>query len=221
MRFTLKPKEPRQNPDGTSRTKLLADPAALSPAVSYTMMVGAIVPRPIGFVSTLSPDGVANLAPFSFFNAICAEPPAVCVSISNRAPPKDTITNIRAAGEFAVNIVSEAIAEQMNVCSGEYPAGVSEFDVSGLTREPSAMIQAPCVLESPVNLECKVMQIVEVSARPGGATLVIGEIVRFHYDPEIMEGVRINPAKLRAVGRMGGNEYTRTKDRFEMLRPKV
>lgn len=204
-----------------ARSKLVADPANLSPIASYTLMVGAIVPRPIGFISTLSRDGIANLAPFSFFNAICAEPPAVCVSVSNRTPPKDTIANIRATGEFAVNIVNETIAKQMNLCSGEYPPGVSEFDVSALTREPSTAIRPPCVLESPVNLECKVMQIVEVSTRPGGATLVIAEIVRFHYDPEIMEGVRIDQGKLRAVGRMGGNEYTRTRDRFEMIRPKV
>ncbi len=203
------------------RNKLLADPAALSSTASYTLMVGAVVPRPIGFLSTVSREGVANLAPFSFFNAICAEPPAVCVSIGNRVPPKDTIANIRATGEFVVNIVDEAIAEQMNICSGEYPPGVSEFDVSGLTREPSDLVKPPCVLESPVNLECKVMQIVEVSSRPGGASLVIGEIVRFHYDPSIMQGLRILPAKLRAVGRMGGNEYTRTGDRFEMVRPKI
>jgi flavin reductase (DIM6/NTAB) family NADH-FMN oxidoreductase RutF len=202
-------------------SKLLADPAFLASPATYALMSGAIVPRPIGFISTVSQENIANLAPFSFFNAVCADPPAVCVSIANRLPPKDTIRNIRSSGEFVVNIVTEAIAKQMNLCSGDYPAGVSEFDISGLTPEPSEVVKPPCVRESPVNMECRVMQIVEVSARPGGASLVIGEIVRFHYDPSIMEGLRIHPGRLRAIGRMGGNEYTRTQDRFEMIRPRV
>ena len=122
--------------------KLSADPAAQSALDSYKLLIGSIVPRPIGFISSLSPDGVANLAPFSFFNAICAEPPTICFSVGNRVPPKDTVANIRANGEFVVNIVSEAIAEPMNVCSGVYPPGVSEFDVSGLTPEPSEVVEA-------------------------------------------------------------------------------
>ena len=205
---------------GTER-KLSADPAAHPPLDIYKLMVGAIVPRPIAFVSTISRAGVTNLAPFSFFNAICAEPPVICFSVSNRVPDKDTITNIRATGEFVVNIVTEAIAAQMNVCSGDYPAGVSEFGISGLTAEASEIVKPPCVLESPVNMECKVIQIVDVSTRPAGASLVIGEVVRFHFDPAIVENFRIDPAKLLAVGRMGGNEYTRTGDRFVMIRPKV
>ncbi len=200
-------------------SKLLADPAHLQPPASYALLVGAIVPRPIGFISTISDEGVANLAPFSFFNAVCANPLVVCVSITNRVPPKDTIRNIRAIGEFVVNIVTEPIAKQMNLCSGDYPAGVSEFEVSKLTPEPSDVVKPPCVRESPVNMECKLMQIIEIGTQPGGASLVLGEIVRFHYDPSIMDGLRIRPEKLRAVGRMGGNEYTRTKDRFEMIRP--
>ena len=202
-----------------SPSKLLADPASLAQPATYALMSGAIVPRPIGFLSTISDEGVVNLAPFSFFNAVCANPPTVCVSITNRVPPKDTIRNIRSNGEFVVNIVTEPIAQQMNLCSGEYPPGMSEFDVSKLTPEASAAVRPPCVLESPVNMECRLMQIVEVSPRPGGASLVLGEIIRFHYDPSIMEGLRIHPGKLKAVGRMGGNEYTRTRDRFEMIRP--
>ncbi len=202
-------------------SKLSADPAAHPAIDSYKLLVGSIVPRPIGFISTLSREGVANLAPFSFFNAICAEPPSICFSVGNRASPKDTIRNIRASGEFVVNIVSEAIAQQMNLCSGDYPAGVSEFDISGLTREPSEVVQPPCVLESPINMECKVIQIVDLGTRTGGASLVIGEVVRFHFDPSIATNFRIDPAKLRAVGRLGGNEYIHTEDRFEMIRPRV
>jgi flavin reductase (DIM6/NTAB) family NADH-FMN oxidoreductase RutF len=201
--------------------KLSADPASQPAIASYKLMIGSIVPRPIAFVSTISREGVTNLAPFSFFNAVCAEPPVICFSVSNRVPAKDTITNIRANGEFVVNIVTEAIAERMNVCSGDYRAGVSEFEVSRLTPEPSEIVKPPCVRESPMNMECKVLQIVEVSKRPDGATLVIGEVVRFHFDRAIADNFRIDPAKLHAVGRMGGNEYTRTRDRFEMIRPRV
>jgi flavin reductase (DIM6/NTAB) family NADH-FMN oxidoreductase RutF len=202
-------------------SKLSADPADHSSSDIYKLMVGSIVPRPIAFVATISTEGVANLAPFSFFNAVCPEPPVICFSVSNRVPRKDTITNIRATGEFVVNIVSEAIAERMNVCSGDYPAGVSEFEISGLTPEPSEIVKPPCVRESPVNMECKLIQIVDVSTRPGGASLVIGEVVRFHFDRAVVHNFRVDPDRLRAVGRIGGNEYTRTLDRFEMIRPKV
>jgi flavin reductase (DIM6/NTAB) family NADH-FMN oxidoreductase RutF len=202
-------------------SKLSADPASQSPMACYKLLIGSVVPRPIAFVSTISREGATNLAPFSFFNAICAEPPSICFSVSNRVPLKDTIVNIRATGEFVLNIVSEAIAEQMNLCSGDYPAGVSEFSMSGLTPEASDVVKPPCVRESPMNMECKLIQIVDVGTRHGGASLVIGEVVRFHFDPAIADNFRVDPAKLRAIGRMGGNEYTRTRDRFEMIRPRI
>jgi flavin reductase (DIM6/NTAB) family NADH-FMN oxidoreductase RutF len=202
-------------------SKVFLDPASQPAIDSYKLLAGSIVPRPIAFVSTISPEGATNLAPFSFFNAVCSEPPILCFSVANRVPPKDTVANIRATGEFVVNIVSEAIAEQMNACSGDYPAGVSEFDVSGLTPEASDLVKPPCVRESPVNMECKLVQIVDCGTRAGGASLIVGEVVRFHFDPEIADNFRIDPEKLRAVGRMGGNQYIRTEDRFEMIRPKV
>jgi flavin reductase (DIM6/NTAB) family NADH-FMN oxidoreductase RutF len=202
-------------------SKLSADPASQPAMASYRLLIGSIVPRPIAFVSTISREGVTNLAPFSFFNAICAEPPTVCFSVTNRLPPKDTVANIRATGEFVVNIVTEAIAEQMNLCSGDYPAGMSEFSMAGLTPEASEIVKPPCVRESPMNMECKLIQIVEVGARSGGASLIIGEVVRFHFDSAIADNFRIDPDKLRAIGRMGGNEYARTRDRFEMIRPSV
>ena len=204
-----------------SEPKLSADPAAHPSSDIYKLMVSSIVPRPIAFVSTISREGVTNLAPFSFFNAICAEPPTICFSVTNRLPPKDTVANIRATGEFVVNIVTEAIAEQMNLCSGDYPAGMSEFSMAGLTPEASEIVKPPCVRESPLNMECKLIQIVDVGAQSGGASLIIGEVVRFHFDSAIADNFRIDPDKLRAIGRMGGNEYARTRDRFEMIRPRV
>src|SRR5436305_15132201 len=113
------------------RNKLVVDPATSAPEIAYKLMIGCIVPRPIAFVSTLSVDGVRNLAPFSFFNAVCAEPPVISFASGVREPPKDTLANVRASGEFVVNTVSEDIAEQMNLCSGEYPEDTDEFEVSG------------------------------------------------------------------------------------------
>lgn len=202
------------------KEKLVVDPAH-SAANNYKLLIGTIVPRPIAFVSTVSPAGVFNLAPFSFFNAVCAEPPVITFAAGYRVPAKDTLAHVRASGEFVVNIVSEEIAEAMNLCSGEYPPEVSEFEISGLTPVASDLVRPPRVEESPVSMECRLLQIVDVSTLPKGGSLVIGEVVRFHIDEAIASNYRIDPDKLRAVGRMGGNEYTRTRDRFQMIRPQV
>ena len=197
------------------------DPAAIPPHQVYKILIGSIVPRPIAFVSSISPEGKPNLAPFSFFNAICGDPPTVAFATSFREPRKDTYTNVKATGEFVVNIVSEEIAEKMNLCSGEYPHGADEFEISGLTAVPSDLVRPRRVRESHVNMECKLVQIVEISNRPNGGSLIIGEVIRFHVDDAIIDNFRIDPDKLRAIGRMGGNDYARTRDRFEMIRPKV
>lgn len=201
--------------------KLAFDPAAVPAQNTYKLLIGTVVPRPIAFVSTLSPDGVPNLAPFSFFNVICANPPVVCFACGTRVPPKDTLVNIRATGEFVVNIVTEEIAERMNLCSGEYGAAIDEFQVSGLTPVPSEVVRPSGVAESPVNMECKLVQIVDVSLKPMGGSLVLGEVVRFHVERRLFDNFRIDPAELRAIGRMGGNGYARTRDRFDMIRPQV
>lgn len=200
---------------------MIVDPGSAPPRDVYKLLIGAVAPRPIAFVSTISPEGVHNLAPFSFFNGICAEPPMVAFSTVFREPRKDTYRNVQATGEFVVNIVSEEIAEKMNLASGEYPHGVDEFAISGLTAVPSDLVRPPRVKESHVNMECRLARIVDVSERPLGGSLIIGEVVRFHVDDAIVDNFRIDPDKLRAVGRMGGNEYARTRDRFEMIRPKV
>ncbi len=183
---------------------MIVDPDLSPYIISYKILIGSVVPRPIAFVSTISTGGAYNLAPFSFFNAICGEPPVVCFASGNRLPPKDTLANVKATGEFVVNIVSEEIAEQMNACSGDYPAGVDEFAVSGLTPVASDLVRPPRVRESHVNMECRLMQIVEVSNRLRGASLVIGEVIRFHIDDSIVDNFRIDPEKLlrrRAHGR--------------------
>jgi flavin reductase (DIM6/NTAB) family NADH-FMN oxidoreductase RutF len=201
---------------------VIVDPAVAHPGDIAKLLVGAVLPRPIAFVSTLSALGVLNLAPFSFFTVVSSNPPVVCFSsgIRRDGSKKDTLINIQATGEFVVNVVSEDFAAQMNVCSGEYPPEVDEFAVSGLTPVSSDLVKPPRVKESRVSMECRLMQIVQVSTKPGGGSLVLGEVVRFHVDDAIMRNESIDPDKLRAIGRMGGPTYVRTTDRFDMERPK-
>ncbi|HKO04273.1 MAG TPA: flavin reductase family protein [Candidatus Acidoferrales bacterium] len=202
---------------------MVVDPATAEPGNVYKLLIGAIVPRPIAFVSSLSADGIPNLAPFSFFTAISANPPVVCFSPMIRSSDlahKDTLNNIEATREFVVNIVSEEFAEKMNICSGEYPPEVDEFQVSGLTPVPSDLVKPARVKESHVNMECRLVQVVRVSEKLLGGSIVLGEVVRFHVDDAIVEDFRIEPEKLRAIGRMGGSTYARTTDRFELRRPK-
>ncbi|MBZ5602190.1 MAG: flavin reductase family protein [Acidobacteriia bacterium] len=200
---------------------MIVDPASTPQRDVYKLLIGSVVPRPIGFVSTVSTEGVFNLAPFSFFNAVCGDPPMVCFAISHRDPSKDTARNVAATREFVVNIVSEEIAEKMNLTSGDYAQGVDEFAVAGLTPVASEAVRAPRVAESPVSMECRVVQMIDLSPKPAGTDLVIGEVVRFHVKDEIVENFRIDPDKLKAIARMGGNEYSRSRDRFELIRPKV
>ena len=202
---------------------MIFDPRSEDPGNIYKLLVGAIVPRPIAFVSTLSADGVRNLAPFSFFTAISANPPVICFSPMVRASDgrtKDTLNNIRATREFVVNIVSEEFAAKMNITSSEFPPEVDEFEQSGLTPVPSGLVKPPRVAESHFNMECRLHQIVDVSREPLGGSIVLGEVLRFHVRDEIMDGFRIDPDKLHAIGRMAGATYVRTTDRFELVRPK-
>ncbi len=201
-------------------------PGAASLPDVQRILIGAVVPRPIAFVSTVSAAGILNLAPFSFFNAVCYDPPVVCFSIAH--PPagdprsqKDTLANIEATGEFVVNVVSEDIGGPMNLTSGHYPTEVDEFSLSGLTPVKSELVKPPRVGQSPVNFECKLTHNILVSARPGGSHLILGEAVCIHVDDAILdEKNRIDPARLRAIGRMGGISYVRTGDLFELIRPK-
>jgi flavin reductase (DIM6/NTAB) family NADH-FMN oxidoreductase RutF len=201
--------------------QVIFDPSTTAPLNIYKLLVGTVVPRPIAFVSTISPEGVANLAPFSFFTVASANPPVLCFTTSFREPRKDTLINVRATNEFVVNIVSEEFAAKMNVTSGEYAYGVDEFAESGLTALASDLVRPPRVKESHVNMECKLLQTIEVSNKPLGGTLILGEVVRFHIDDALVEDFRIDPDALAAVGRMAGNTYIRTTDRFDMVRPQL
>ncbi len=202
-------------------------PAEQKPQDIYKRLVGSGVPRPIAFVSSMDADGVRNLAPFSFFTVASANPPIVCFCPMMRGSAnhglqstKDTLRNIIATHEFVVNIVSEEFAEKMNACSAELPPEVDEFLVSGLTPIASDVVRPPRVGESHVQMECRLQQVIAVSTEPLGGSLVLGEVLRFHVSASLLDNFRIEPDKLRAIGRMAGSTYTRTRDRFDMERPK-
>ena len=200
------------------------DPEATGAQNVYKLMIGVIVPRPIAFVSSMSADGILNLAPFSFFTAVSANPPVIAFSPMVRGSDgsqKDTLQNVEATREFVVNIVSESFAAQMNVCSGEYPPEVNEFALSGLTPVASDLVKPPRVGESKVSMECRLVQVGKVSPKPLGGSIVLGEVLRFLVDDALIDNFRIDPDILDAVGRMGGPSYTRTRDRFNLERPKL
>jgi flavin reductase (DIM6/NTAB) family NADH-FMN oxidoreductase RutF len=201
---------------------MIVDPTSTDPLSVYKLLLGSVVPRPIAFVSTVNPEGAFNLAPFSFFTVASANPPVLVFSVGRRANPdprKDTLRNINTAREFVVNVVSEEFGPKMNLCAGEYPPEMDEFQISGLTPIPSDLVKAPRVAESHINMECRLLYTIELSGLVTGGHLVLGEVIRFHIDDAYVHNYRIDPDKLRAIGRMAGNSYTRTLDRFDMIRP--
>jgi flavin reductase (DIM6/NTAB) family NADH-FMN oxidoreductase RutF len=204
--------------EGPAFQKMLAfDPANHSQNEIYKLMVGSIVPRPIALVSSVDEGGIRNLAPFSYFTACSSNPPVVVFCpILRPTPPmaKDTLRNILATREFVVNIVSEEFAERMNATAAQVLPEVDEFELSGLTP-----IKPARVAESHIHMECRLLQVVQVSDKPGGGSLVLGEVLRFHVRQDMIENFRIDPDKLHAIGRMAGSTYVRTNDRFDMERP--
>jgi flavin reductase (DIM6/NTAB) family NADH-FMN oxidoreductase RutF len=213
-------------------------PSQLAHREFYNILISAVAPRPIAWVSSLSASGQPNLAPFSFFNAVCAKPPLLAFAPAMRSPkksgaeagepagapagqPKDTLRNIRETGEFVISIVTYELAEAMNLTSGDYDAAINEFEVAKLASAPSKIVRPPRVAESPVSFECKLHQILDFNPGPGGGSLVIGEIVAIHVDDRHLKEGRIDRNSLDLIGRMGGMQYTRTTERFEILRPKT
>ncbi|MCX7760564.1 MAG: flavin reductase family protein [Hydrogenothermaceae bacterium] len=172
----------------------------------YKLMVSSIVPRPIAWISTVSKDGVFNIAPFSFYNGITSEPPLVVVSIGKKdsGVKKDTWKNIDEVGDFVINLVTYDLIEKMNITATAFDENVDEFIEAGLTPVPSIDVKAPRIKESPVNIECKKHMIIDIA----DMGVVIGEIVRFHIDDNLInEKGYIDNRKLKIVGRMGGADY--------------
>ncbi len=198
------------------------DVEAISPRERYALLIASILPRPIAWVSTVSQAGVTNLAPFSFFTGITGNPMSLCFAPVNSRDgvAKDTLVNVRETGEFVVNVVTEDNVEKANLTSATYPHGVSEFEKAGLTPVPSVLVKPPRVKESPIHMECRVLQIVTVSDGALGGNLVIGKVVRFHADDSLLRDGALPHDRVRAVGRLEGAWYSRTREAFELARPK-
>jgi flavin reductase (DIM6/NTAB) family NADH-FMN oxidoreductase RutF len=201
---------------------MIIDPKKQQRKDVYKLMIGSIVPRPIALVSTISSNGIFNLAPFSFFTGITSRPPTICFAPERRpadGEKKDTLLNIEATGEFVVNVVTEKIVVQMNEAATDFPREFDEFEMSGLTAEPSQVVIPPRVKESPINMECSVRQIIEIGPEDsGGAALVIGEIVMFHVADELIDNGRIDSSALNPVGRLAGSEYATLGRRISLKR---
>ena len=206
------------------------NPSSLSHSELYSLILSSVAPRPIAWVSTLSASGQPNLAPFSFFNCVCAEPPLLAFAPGLRPPrqagsahgeAKDTLRNIRETKEFVINVVTYELAEVMNQTSGEYDASINEFELAQIAPAPSQVVKVPRVAASPVSFECRLYQILDFSASPESGSLVIGQIVSIHVDDSHMKQGKLDRNSLDLIGRMGGIQYTRTMQRFEMVRPKV
>ena len=201
---------------------MIFDPTEKRFSEIHKLMIGSIVPRPIALVSTTSKDGNNNVAPFSYFNGVCSNPPTIMFAPARRGwdgHEKDTLINIRNNQEFVINIVSESFAEKMVKCSTDFDPNIDEFQVSGLTPESSSKVSPPKVKESKINLECKLDQIVEIGdGTAGSGFVVLGTIVLFHIDNDIYEDGHILLDKLEPLGRLAGNWYTRPTDNLKITR---
>lgn len=203
---------------------MLIDPAQSSIRDVYSYMVGLITPRPIAWVATLSAMGELNLAPFSFFNGVGANPPTLMFCPANRrdGSPKDTLVNVEQTKQFTVNLVSFAQAEVMNQTSADHDRRVSEFATCGVVGTPSNKVGPPRVKDSLASFECELLQLLKLGSGPAGANVVIGQIVLMHIADEVLDANgRVNAAKLDTIGRLGGQSYARTTDRFELERPRI
>jgi len=202
---------------------LQLNPQEMSAKDKYKLIIGCIVPRPIAFVSTKSQSGVSNLAPFSFFNGVASNPPSVVIAATIRSSDgglKDTLLNIKETGEFVVNVVTEDIVKQVNQSSAEYDREVNEFEQTGLTEGQSVIVKASRVMESPINMECKLTQLVPVGdGGQGSSTLIIGEIVYFHIREDLYDNGRIDIEKLKPVSRLAGSYYAPVREIFDLPRP--
>jgi len=194
---------------------MIIDPSELDPHSVYKLLIGTVVPRPIAWVSSRSRDGVLNLAPYSFFNAVSREPPMLAISIGPRTGgedyPKDTLTNLRESQEFVINIVSVALGNAMHETAYNHPPEVDEFERAGVTPAPCVVINTPRVAEAKISMECSVEHIL----RLGTDHLVIGRMQRMHIDDALYSNGRIDTQKLDPLGRMAGN-YTKVETLFDL-----
>lgn len=188
------------------------DPRDLEGREPYFLLTSVVVPRPIAWVSSLSPEGIANVAPHSYFNVVSSAPPIVHFTSTG---VKDTLTNVRASNEFVVNIVSSDLVEKMNHTAANFPPDEDEFVHAGLTKTPATALSCPRVLEAKVALECRVVDI----RGYGNGNIVFGEVVHFYVDDDVMENGRVITEKLKPVGRLSGSNYAAIEKIFRIDRP--
>jgi flavin reductase (DIM6/NTAB) family NADH-FMN oxidoreductase RutF len=188
--------------------QLEIDTATTDARAVYRLLIGSVVPRPIGWASTVSAGGVANLAPFSFFTVVCVAPPMISLTIMPKADgsEKHTLKNVRATGEFCFNVVTRAVWKEMVDSANGFPEDDSEFSETGLTPIAAVRVRAPRVQEAPIHFECKLNQVLELG--PKRQALVIGEVIYIHVDPAVMTDGYIDMRKLDPVGRLNGFFYT-------------
>ena len=201
---------------------MLLDFEKLSPREAYPWLLNAINPRPIAWVSTISADGRTNLAPFSFFQGVCANPPTLLFTGANdrTGRKKDSIVNVEQVPEFVVSVVPYALREPMNLSSAPLPHGESEFEKFNIASAPSLKVRPPRVAASPVAFECKLDRIVRIGEGPLAANVVFGTVLCLHVSETVLgaDG-QLDPHKLDTIGRMGGDFYTRTTELFTIKRP--
>lgn len=183
-----------------------------------------IVPRPIGWITTLSPDGIVNLAPYSFFNGVASDPPMVMFASGGRQPtgPKDSVTNCEATREFVVNLTTWDLRDEMNRTSASDAPEVDEMAVAGLEAEPSQLVKPPRVKAAPIHLECRYHQTVDLPCKDPEErnALVIGEVIGIHIRDEVMTDGMVDLEKFKPIARLGYMDYTRVDLVFAMPRPR-
>ncbi|WP_394758632.1 flavin reductase family protein [Flavobacterium sp.] len=197
------------------------DPINLEQSAIYKLLTGAVIPRPIGWISSISEDGIPNLAPFSFFNAVGDDPPHVMFStVRGNETNKDTLNNVLATKQFVVNMVTEELVEQMNLTSQPIPSNESEFDLANLTPIASTKVKPPRVKESPISMECELVHHYALeNHKTGGATIIIGRIVMFHVDESVLlDNYKINLDTYKPVARLAGSNYSKLGEIFSIKR---
>ncbi|MGE4232647.1 MAG: flavin reductase family protein [Bacteriovoracia bacterium] len=188
---------------------------------AYKLLIGAIVPRPIAWVSTIGKNGITNVAPFSFFTGVSSAPPALMFSVTANpdGSEKDTLRNCKETKEFVVNIVSEELAKPMNDSASQFPPNVSEIDQLKIKTLPSTKIKAPRVAVSPIQMECKVLQIVPIGQGIGSGNVIIGQVIQFHVKDSVLINGRISLKDLKPIARLAGSSYAKVTETFELERP--
>jgi flavin reductase (DIM6/NTAB) family NADH-FMN oxidoreductase RutF len=202
-------------------------PESLDVRDRYKLLIGSVVPRPIAFVSTVSPEGAFNLAPYSFFTAVGSNPMTLlfCPATKPDGSDKDTLRNCLppeegGVGEFVVNVATEGYAREVAAAAETLPYGESEFELTGLTPIASSKVRPPRLADCPVSYECETIQVLRTNpGEPASGNIVLGRVVCVHVDESLInDRFHVDASRLRAIGRMGGLEYCRTRDRFEMPR---